>query len=180
MSDLPNNRKSAIAMGSKKYYTGEQCKAGHLSARYTQSGSCQACILKSSRDAACNFAPVEQREPGELTPSALAMQQTIDVPVRCRVEKVVEIRKLAGELLACRYPGINPNQAWSGRAGTKGSGGTLLYSFKLHPDDVDFVRATAGAMLHDPTLNVAAERARLYGRAAAFEEEVDSEPAFRP
>ena len=37
-------RKEAITLGLKRYYTGQQCKNGHVSERYTQSRNCVGCV----------------------------------------------------------------------------------------------------------------------------------------
>lgn len=42
---LPKSRSEAIKRGSVRYYTGNPCKHGHISARYTQSGNCAECYL---------------------------------------------------------------------------------------------------------------------------------------
>ena len=51
-------RGEASALGQSKYYTGSNCKRGHISQRYVSSGLCIACIsmrskgFKKNRDAA--------------------------------------------------------------------------------------------------------------------------------
>lgn len=51
-------RGEASQLGQSKYYTGSNCKYGHISQRYTASGSCISCIsarskgFKRNRDAA--------------------------------------------------------------------------------------------------------------------------------
>lgn len=37
-------RTEAIELGLKKFYTGKECKNGHLAMRYTVSGTCEKCI----------------------------------------------------------------------------------------------------------------------------------------
>ena len=44
MSTLIVSRKVAAAAGLNKYFTGKECKNGHLAERYTASGSCSQCI----------------------------------------------------------------------------------------------------------------------------------------
>lgn len=39
-----STRKAALAAGSPTYFTGNPCKHGHISYRYTQSGGCRECI----------------------------------------------------------------------------------------------------------------------------------------
>jgi len=41
------NRKSAIAAGDWKYFTGKPCRHGHLSWRYTSSSVCCECLTVS-------------------------------------------------------------------------------------------------------------------------------------
>jgi len=41
---LPNTRSAAVAQRSTKYFTGEPCRQGHVTPRYTQSGTCMGCI----------------------------------------------------------------------------------------------------------------------------------------
>ena len=36
-------RKDAITNGLRRYYTGEQCKRGHVSERWTLNGACIEC-----------------------------------------------------------------------------------------------------------------------------------------
>jgi len=39
-----SNRKQAAREGLHKYFTGKPCKRGHLSYRYTKTGTCAACV----------------------------------------------------------------------------------------------------------------------------------------
>lgn len=38
------SRQDAIEAGLKKYFTGEECKHGHVAERYTLNSGCVACI----------------------------------------------------------------------------------------------------------------------------------------
>jgi hypothetical protein len=40
---MPGSRLEALERGLKKYYTGKPCAAGHVSTRWTLSGSCVQC-----------------------------------------------------------------------------------------------------------------------------------------
>ena len=42
------NRSDAVAAGFNKYFTGSQCKNGHIDFRYTKSGACQSCIAENN------------------------------------------------------------------------------------------------------------------------------------
>lgn len=41
--DLPSSRKEAMAIGSKRYFTGKPCKHGHIAPRYTKGVKCVEC-----------------------------------------------------------------------------------------------------------------------------------------
>lgn len=41
-------RSDAVAAGLNKYFTGQQCKNGHIDFRYTKSGACQSCIAENN------------------------------------------------------------------------------------------------------------------------------------
>lgn len=42
-------RKQAQNAGLKKYFTGRKCLKGHLTYRYTNSGSCSSCVNRSRK-----------------------------------------------------------------------------------------------------------------------------------
>jgi hypothetical protein len=42
------SRQDAISGGLNKYFTGDQCKNGHIAHRYIQSGTCEQCIRDTS------------------------------------------------------------------------------------------------------------------------------------
>lgn len=45
----PTSREEAQAHGAKRYYSGEECKLGHISTRYTKSGRCTECQKLAGR-----------------------------------------------------------------------------------------------------------------------------------
>lgn len=45
---LPRNRKEAIAQKSKYFFTGKECRNGHLCRRYTLSRACEQCKASNS------------------------------------------------------------------------------------------------------------------------------------
>lgn len=65
-------KSQAVLMGLKKYYTGQPCKYGHYSARWTQSGKCIEC--KTNRDRS------GRADGKKLDPSALN-KRSIPMPV---------------------------------------------------------------------------------------------------
>ena len=46
MTELPQSRKEALLIGEKYYYTGKECKYGHVEKRYSSDRSCVTCALK--------------------------------------------------------------------------------------------------------------------------------------
>ena len=44
-SELPRTRMEAEATGSKRYFTGEPCKNGHVGERYASCGACVVCAI---------------------------------------------------------------------------------------------------------------------------------------
>jgi hypothetical protein len=53
MSELIS-RKDAISSGINKYFTGEECKNGHIAHRYIQSGTCEQCIRDATPQSTTN------------------------------------------------------------------------------------------------------------------------------
>ncbi|TAM07231.1 MAG: hypothetical protein EPN70_03405 [Paraburkholderia sp.] len=58
MNDLPNpltpaqapaSREEAIERGSRRYFTGTPCPAGHIAERYTLNGYCVECQHEANR-----------------------------------------------------------------------------------------------------------------------------------
>ena len=48
IDQLPRDRKTALAMGSKHFYTGEPCRHGHVAKRNTRDSGCTACVRQAS------------------------------------------------------------------------------------------------------------------------------------
>lgn len=45
----PPSRKAAIAVRSRRYYTGKPCLYGHLAERMTISGACMECMRANAK-----------------------------------------------------------------------------------------------------------------------------------
>lgn len=43
LEDLPKSKEEAKKLGIKQYFTGQECKNGHLDKRYTNTGICYSC-----------------------------------------------------------------------------------------------------------------------------------------
>ena len=53
---IPKTQGHARLLGLTKYRTGKPCKWGHISDRWTQTGSCCECTLEAGRRARADFA----------------------------------------------------------------------------------------------------------------------------
>lgn len=49
MRGMPASREDAIALGSKRYFNGRACPAGHVEPRYTLNGYCVECQRLATR-----------------------------------------------------------------------------------------------------------------------------------
>lgn len=62
INEIPNTKKLAKNIGSVNYFTGIECKNGHIDYRYTNTGICYACKrLQSSRCYYNNPDPIKER-----------------------------------------------------------------------------------------------------------------------
>jgi len=52
MTNLPKTRKEAKLLNEKFYYTGNECKHGHIAKRLTSSGGCYECQLIANKKSA--------------------------------------------------------------------------------------------------------------------------------
>jgi hypothetical protein len=118
-------RSAARQNGSTSYFTGEPCKNGHLVYRYTQSGTCSACIRASNGKVTDNDA-VGRRS---------AKLQLIQARFRLfDVDREV-FASAAWGLAASRYPQLLQSDIETKNAGVDCSAGTGLYLYNLHVDD---------------------------------------------
>lgn len=179
MTTLPTTRAEAHKLGINKYFTGKPCANNHVAERYTYSGTCQACIASHTRGGANKSAASRAEFVTNGEGRREVLQQLREVPLRIRPDDVDEMRILAATLLKLRFPQAIDSDAYVNRAGTNGAAGTLLYRFNLHPDDVEFMRKKALSYITDNTLDIKAERARIFG-SAVREYVTEYEPEFRP
>ncbi len=83
---LPKSRTEALAIGSNKFDTGKICSNGHLSYRYTTSGTCAECIngtigvsLSTVTKLKVKSQSLKLRADSLLKQSDLLMQQALDM-----------------------------------------------------------------------------------------------------
>lgn len=138
-------RKLAISLGLNTYYTGRVCKNGHLSYRYTESGTCSECINgrreifrehaeddRAERVAAAKRAEearksdqlrrAEERERGKL----FLRMHWVEEP---NIDQWLADRDVALCLAVMRCPTIQPEDVFISDDGA-------LHKIRLHPDDI--------------------------------------------
>ena len=148
-------RKQAMLDGENTYFTGTPCKNGHITYRYSQSGSCHDCINGHKISAESHAARARELR---LSETAATLRTKLDakaalVLVRVRIiPKIREQVSLAAFALASmRYPclttlDVDPELVPTDRhAGS----GQALYAFYCHDEDIDALRTIAASMLRD-------------------------------
>jgi len=64
MSNLPKTRQDAIRGGIPRYFSGEPCKRGHMSERWTLSGGCLQCIEENKAKERAEFQAAREARAG--------------------------------------------------------------------------------------------------------------------
>ncbi len=144
--EIAHSRKEAIAEGLKKYFTGEACRNGHVSPRYTQSGSCCECINGSdgaSRKQVQAAAQVN-RDLAAITREVAA--SLTDYAYRVAMADVHLLKATAAALVDLRYPGFGERQSHSSRAPKNPVSGTCMYFVRVHPEDINQLQAFANSL----------------------------------
>jgi hypothetical protein len=164
MSDLPTTREAARQQKSNKYFTGIPCKHGHKAARYTYSGTCQACIGAN-----------EQRT---RAPQPSGEYNLEPFAIRVSAENYRRVLELAVNLTLIRYPTVQPGDVERRKGGKDSQGGLLLYTLHMHIEDAPIVRQYAASLI--PRVDVAGARRRILGGLYALGEARGDWPEFRP
>lgn len=135
------SRKEAKVLESNTYYTGVPCKNGHISVRYTQSGTCRECIN----------GPRRPRPPAAESPSvnlvdyrATLRHAKFDLPH----SRYDEFRQLALTLLELRYPEVPVALLQFSVKGAMYSN-LGLYIVPHHPDDAETLWSTCRRMCRE-------------------------------
>lgn len=130
------SRAEALVKGLNKYFTGELCKNGHLTYRYTKSATCQECVNGD-------------RSNMQIDPEKkLALQNLLLTKVRVHDYDYLEMMGNIWAFAAMRYPCLTvTDMAPIKKTATDRGGSTALYNFYVHPDDVREIHKVAGIML---------------------------------
>lgn len=178
-------RKSAIAAGSGKYFTGKPCVHGHIADRYTQSGACSEClganrhfVAAALADAGIDLAAAVAAKRQE---RRRVLESLIGLKVRCYPADWPRFLKISAALLRIRYPVLTDGDAWDHKAGKDASSGTLLYVVNAHPDDRDALKGEERRLLNARAPDMAAVRDRIYGAVQTLvDAQVETPPPFKP
>jgi hypothetical protein len=146
-------RKDAKLNGRSTYFTNLPCKNGHVAYRYTQSGTCSACINKSNCK---NIDPLSEI-------IKLAKASLVKIKVRCFNEDRDNLASSAWALAFMHYPELRIGDIDPHNLALDKNGGTALYSFYCHEDDIGQLRAIAADFLARHSVDIPAARQRIYG-----------------
>lgn len=130
-------RKVARENNLKSYYTGERCKNGHLTYRYTQSGVCADC-LRSNRGSPIDKDVITRRQ---------ARVNMSTFRFRLPDSDYDLFLASAWAFALMRAPELLIDDLRSPVAPADCNGGTGLYSVLCYPADVDALRGIASDIL---------------------------------
>jgi hypothetical protein len=131
-------RKQAEALGESKYFTGEVCKNGHLSYRYTSSGTCESCIrgYNGVRSAENSVARAERQE--KMIRLTETLSDFVDIKIPCALSDLTTLKNVVTAFAQVRCLDIEASNVWNPipKHG-------MLYKVKCHPDDATQIRKYA-------------------------------------
>ena len=144
-------RKQAMIDGENIYFTGKPCKHGHMNYRYVQSGSCYDCI-NSTRINGESATAVSRRERLLEASASIVIKNKIKselVSAKFRVfdEDADSFLATVWAFTLVRYAEVTRADIESRTGPTDSSGGTAMYTFNCHPDDVLQIRQVAVDMV---------------------------------
>jgi hypothetical protein len=140
------DRKTAIANGLNKYFTGEPCLNGHVAMRYAQSGACYECIRANVERSRAAY-KTESVDPLRAAREAFARDAKF-VKVRVPLHSLASIRTIVAALTFGRFAALAQDARVKldpePRIG-KALAGTAIVSLLCHAEDEPTVRAICDA-----------------------------------
>lgn len=125
------HRPEARAKGLKTYYTGKICRNGHDSYRYTQSGTCAQCIRDANGGGPVDPTSAARRD---------AKAQMVQARFRLHDVDRETFATSAWAMGVMRYPVLTLGDIDPHTLPQDKGGGTGLYAFYCHHEDVDTLR----------------------------------------
>ena len=154
-------RAYAREKGLKSYFTGQACKNGHLTYRYTQSGSCAACIRTT------NAAPAD---PSEIERKA-AISTLAQMRFRAFDSDIGKLTEAAWALAAMRIPSIRLCDITPRAMPTFRTSGTAMYPLYCHRDDIDTLQKIANAFVDEHKVDIEGRRQEILSNALKYADE---------
>lgn len=153
------SRKEAVSRGQITYFTGEECKHGHVAYRYVKNGACSECV-KSANGTYSAPDGNARRE---------AKEMMVTVKVRGFQEDRETLSAAAYGLAVMRSPvllqgDVDPRALPQGREPS----GTALFSFLCFQEDVDTLRQIANRLTDGRRVNVDTARKAAFNEAAKW------------
>ncbi len=134
-------RAEAKLEGLNKYNTGNLCKNGHYSDRYTQSGTCITCLHGEK------VQPLEntQQTPDEILKNVALRKKTLAEEIRkvrctATASDWEAIRKIAFDSVIAKFPFLTEDDALSAKQPTHDKGHYNFYVLKYLPEDKDMLQ----------------------------------------
>jgi hypothetical protein len=182
MDEIPRSRKEAMLLGVSKYETGKECKNGHRTYRYTQSGACSDC-LRANRVMEIHGG-AEKAAEEKLKRAILrdAVSNLVEVRLRCFTQELHFLREIVVATTRGRWPMLDKYQIVSAKPPTDQAAGTALYRFNVDPADIEQLRAVSNVLLKKHGANGNEVREKVLGKVLQMieDEATDETPEFDP
>ncbi len=124
--------KDAKARGLAKYYTGKPCTHGHMSERYTNSGTCIECIyLANGQTLDSNKGASAESRRAVAAARTVAFSKVPEQRLRAYREHVAPLQMMADAFAIAECPELTPADLLLNKAPIKPSGETAMYAFRF-------------------------------------------------
>lgn len=146
------NRSEAKRQGLKQYFTGDPCKNGHTTYRYTQSGTCAACLRSANAPIFDSSRPARNH----------ALAQMVQAKFRLFRDDVEFFESTAYAFALMRFPVLLKVDVYPGLLPLDSDPYQGLYKFNCHVDDLEPLRELAKSLIASrmPTSQDARQKAR--------------------
>lgn len=158
------SRKVAATSGLKTYFTGDQCKHGHIAPRYVLNGACSECVkLANYKNPEVSIAQRSRR---------IGVAALSRLNLRAFSEDYPLLAAAAFALAVARCPQLQESDVDPHLIPKDRQGGTGMYALNCHPDDEEALRAIAMTMLQSHTKDMGKYRQQsLQAAQTAFSDQ---------
>lgn len=158
-------RKDAERRGETVYFTGQPCKHGHTTYRYVKNGACSQCVKEANGSKA---------DPMDMQRRAAKLSM-VRVNLRAYVEDRAMLSAAVYATALMRWPFLHESDVDPKLLPADRSGGTGLYAFLCHEEDIGTIREIALGLMRGHGCDVVTRRAQLLGQMLQ-EANVDTAP----